>query len=61
MKVMKRYRQASVKKAEHDPGDGKIVRPSCFGKYSVAQLVSGITPHNRHIETDWGARQGKES
>jgi antitoxin MazE len=42
-------------------GDGSIVLRSQHRKYTLAQLVSGIKPRNRHRETDWGARQGKES
>ncbi len=42
-------------------GDGSIVLRSRDREYSLAQLVAGIKPHNRHRETDWGARQGEES
>ena len=42
-------------------GDGSIVLRPRRRKYSLAQLVSGIKPRNRHREADWGARQGKES
>ena len=42
-------------------GDGSIVLRSAHRKYSLAQLVSGIKPKNRHSETDWGAPQDKES
>ena len=42
-------------------GDGSIVLRSRQPKYSLAQLVAGIRPGNRHRETDWGAPQGKES
>jgi antitoxin MazE len=42
-------------------GDGSIVLRPQHRKYTLAQLVSGIKPRNRHRETDWGARQGKES
>ena len=42
-------------------GDGSIVLRSSRRKYSLDQLVGGITPRNRHGETDWGAPQGKES
>jgi antitoxin MazE len=30
-------------------------------KYDLADLVAGITPKNRHRETDWGRPQGEES
>ncbi|MGD0871902.1 MAG: AbrB/MazE/SpoVT family DNA-binding domain-containing protein [Bryobacteraceae bacterium] len=42
-------------------GDGSIVLRPRHRKYTLAQLVSGIKPRNRHRETDWGARRGKES
>ena len=29
-------------------------------KYSLRELVSQITPANRHAEVDWGQDQGKE-
>jgi len=30
-------------------------------EYSLAELVAGITPKNRHKETDWGAPLGGEN
>lgn len=36
-----------------------VVRPAAR-RYSIEQLVKGITPRNRHKETDWGAPVGKE-
>jgi antitoxin MazE len=42
-------------------GDGSIVLRSRDREYFLGQLVAGIKPHHRHRETDWGARQGKES
>jgi antitoxin MazE len=42
-------------------GDGSIVLRSRPRRYSLAQLVAGIKPGNRHSETDWGAPQGQES
>jgi antitoxin MazE len=30
-------------------------------EYSLEELVAGITPENRHPETDWGEPAGKES
>lgn len=41
--------------------DGSIVLRSMHRKYELAELVSKITPKNRHVETNWGSRQGKES
>lgn len=29
-------------------------------EYALEELVSGITPKNRHAETDWSAPRGKE-
>ena len=40
--------------------DGSIVLRSGRPRYTVDQLVSGITRKNRHRETDWGAPRGKE-
>ena len=34
--------------------DGAIVLRPIRRKYELAELVSGITPKNRHRETDWG-------
>jgi len=30
-------------------------------EYSLEELVAGITPENRHGETDWGQALGRES
>jgi len=30
-------------------------------EYSLNELVEGITPKNRHTETDWGSPVGGES
>jgi len=41
--------------------DGKlIVSPVTIQKYSLAQLLSGITKKNIHREIDFGVPQGKE-
>ncbi len=37
-----------------------IMKPLRRRKYKLQELVSRITPKNRHAETDWGAPQGKE-
>lgn len=37
-----------------------MVKPLKGRKYSLKELVSKITPRNRHPETDWGPPQGKE-
>lgn len=41
-------------------GDGSIVLRSTKPKYSLDELVMGITPGNCHRETDWGPPVGKE-
>lgn len=41
--------------------DGRIViEPVRPVKYDLAQLLSGITPDNLHVEVDFGAPVGKE-
>jgi antitoxin MazE len=42
-------------------GDGAIVLRPTRRKYELSELVSRITPKNRHRETDWGQPQGGES
>ena len=65
-----RIPQALAKEArlsEGDPvsldlaSDGSIVLRSRGRKYSIEELVAGITPRNRHAETGWGPPQGKET
>jgi antitoxin MazE len=41
--------------------DGSIVLRGVRRKYSLQELVSGITPRNRRRETDWGGPAGGES
>jgi len=43
-----------------DRNGGVVLRPA-RRKYELAELVSRITPKNRHRETDWGHPQGEES
>jgi antitoxin MazE len=38
-----------------------VIEPLKQRKYSLKQLVSKITPQNRHPETDWGKPTGKEA
>ncbi|MGA2716493.1 MAG: AbrB/MazE/SpoVT family DNA-binding domain-containing protein [Bryobacteraceae bacterium] len=45
---------------EFDP-DGSIILRSTRRTYELSELVSRITPTNRHRETDWEPRQGEES
>ena len=41
--------------------DGKLtVSPISIPKYSLKELVAGITKKNVHPEYDWGRPQGKE-
>jgi antitoxin MazE len=42
-------------------GEGGIALRPTRRKYELAELVSRITPGNRHRETDWGQPQGEES
>jgi antitoxin MazE len=65
-----RIPQAIAKEAHINEGDclamdltseGAIVLRSARRKYQLAELVSRITPRNRHRETDWGKPQGEES
>jgi antitoxin MazE len=41
--------------------DGAIVLRPARRRYQLSELVSRITPKNRHRETDWGQPQGEES
>jgi antitoxin MazE len=41
--------------------DGAIVMKPPQRKYQLHELVSKITAGNRHEETDWGPRVGKEA
>jgi antitoxin MazE len=65
-----RIPQAIAKQAHLNEGDslalsldrdGSIVLRSTRRKYELSELVSAITPRNRHRETDWGKPQGEES
>lgn len=38
---------------------GLLITPAA-PRYGLKQLVSGITPQNRHAETDWGRPVGQE-
>jgi antitoxin MazE len=41
--------------------DGNLViKPAHRKRYSLEELVSGITPKNRHDEVDWGEPVGNE-
>ena len=43
-----------------DRAGGIVLRPA-RRTYKLADLVSRITPQNRHGETDWGRPAGEES
>ena len=65
-----RIPQAIAKQASLSEGDsvelaldsdgGIVLRPT-RRRYDLSDLVSRITPKNRHRETDWGQPQGEES
>ena len=40
--------------------EGLVVRPP-RKRYSLEELVAGITRENRHGETDWGKAEGLEA
>lgn len=40
--------------------DGRIILGPVRPKYSLEELLEGITPENLHPETDWGPPVGKE-
>jgi antitoxin MazE len=40
--------------------NGRLVIVPAAKKYTLEELVSQITPENRHPETDWGPPVGKE-
>jgi antitoxin MazE len=39
---------------------GRILVVPVKKKYTLEELVRGITPENRHAETDWGPPVGRE-
>jgi antitoxin MazE len=64
-----RLPKAVTREAHVDAGDtvevsvrngAIVVRPS-RPSYSLDQLVAKITPRNRHDESDWRARVGREA
>ena len=40
--------------------DGRLVLTPVGHEYDLRRLAEGITPENRHDETDWGALVGRE-
>jgi antitoxin MazE len=65
-----RIPQAIAKQASLNEGDcvalavdsegGIVLRPT-RRRYQLSELISRITPKNRHRETDWGRPRGEES
>ena len=41
--------------------EGRLIITPIRRKYRLDQLVVGITPENRHAETDWGEPVGNEA
>lgn len=41
--------------------DGRVVLTPARHRFTLDELVQGITPGNRHAETDWGRPVGKEA
>ena len=39
--------------------NGQLILTPVGNKYDLHQLVEGITPENRHDESDWGAPVGR--
>jgi antitoxin MazE len=52
------------KSANMEVRDGKlvveVVKPRRKRRYTLEQLVAGITPENRHSELEWGRPVGNE-
>jgi antitoxin MazE len=52
------------KAANMEVRDGKLIvevaKPRRKRRYTLEQLVAGITPENRHPELDWGPPVGNE-
>jgi len=40
--------------------NGGLLITAAEPRYGLKELVSGITPRNRHAETDWGGPLGRE-
>lgn len=57
---------AAVKVEDGDPveisvEEGAIVIRPAARRYTIEELVEGITPKNLHREVDWGGPQGNEA
>jgi len=40
--------------------NGRVIIESAVPSYTLADLLAGITPENRHADTDFGLPQGRE-
>ncbi len=40
--------------------DGRLILVAASREYALEELVEGITPENRHRESDWGRPRGRE-
>ena len=40
--------------------DGRLTLVAAGREYALEELVEGITPENRHRESDWGRPRGRE-
>ena len=40
--------------------DGLLLKARTRPRYQLTKLVGGISPWNRHSETDWGPQRGRE-
>jgi antitoxin MazE len=46
----------------HIENDGfRVTLPSVPRKFTLEELLAGVTPENIHHEVDWGKPQGKEA
>jgi len=55
-----RFREGDPVRLYVGEGGGVVIEP-VQGQITLESLVDGITPENRHAETEWGPARGKES
>ncbi len=59
--MAEKFKLGEGTKVEIKPeGQGIVIKPAKKNKYTLEELVAGITPENRHEETDWGKPMGRE-
>jgi antitoxin MazE len=46
--------------AELTVSDEQSIVALSHRRFSLQELLAGITPENQHVETDWGKSVGKE-